>query len=282
MPKDHYVPQFYLRNFEDGGEFWVYDKKLSKGWRSNAYSTAKAEDFYTFTDDSGTANRDTERILCNAEGRHAKLLREIISKKAVDFSRQLNGLFEFIAIQHLRTPTMRVQANQAIQFAAKLSIEKMLSDPDIAEKWRNENPDGNWLALKQSVQDGHFEVSPGTDTIQALALVLSVSRSLRNKPFLSIVNAQDGLDFITSDNPVCAWWTKDGEIRHGGISRPDASVWIAISPKLGILLGSPVNSGTEDANRNLCLTMNKMVANQAERIVIVQSRAKAAWLTRDT
>lgn len=109
----HYVPQFLLRNFNNGkkDQVWVYDKLSNRAFPSNTKNIASESRFYDF--ESAGQSHSIEPWLSELEG-HAKLVIDTILNAdsltvLTNENRQI--LAEFLAVQSTRTKNFREEWN---------------------------------------------------------------------------------------------------------------------------------------------------------------------------
>src|SRR4029078_1066358 len=108
--KQHFVPEFYLKNFTTNGkQLFIYDKVIHKSFTNSISSVASQESFYDNSD-----NQSIENEIGKLEGKTGIVIKNLIEALVSgQFSRinkeQKNVLIEFIWFQMNRTKESRIQ-----------------------------------------------------------------------------------------------------------------------------------------------------------------------------
>ena len=205
----HYVPEFYLKNFsQNGKQIFVYDKVIKKSFSSGISSVASQQSFY-----NNSKNKSIEDEIADMESKTGSVLKKLIlSLNNNEFSKidqiQKNILIEFIWMQMNRTLESR------IHFA---SIK-----PHLYNKLTNVpfEIDVNELLSQIETTDNHIEFLRSSSK-NSLALETFGSRNF------IIVKNQTQIDFLTSDEPVIRYL-------HSEIESNIYEVFLPITPKLGL------------------------------------------------
>lgn len=272
MPKDHYVPKFYLRNFEINGSFCVIDKIQKKSWKSSALKTTRKDHFYTFHEISGKQNQETEGILSERETRWHRVIARILETGELPDNRtSRTQLLEFVAIQYLRTPHFVQKMRAAMVAVQEAQLESSAQDPKVVAKFISQHPDCDEESFRRMIKETRFEVSRGSDVIHALAQTYKVYPSLREKGAL-LVTVPDDMELLTSDNPVNVWLPGRG-ILGGGIQEREAQIWCPLSSEMGLYLGPPEPISGRD-RADFCDEMNQRMIVDAERFLISPSHSE--------
>ena len=149
----HYVSQFYLRNFGvNDRAIWVYDKSLNKPFLSAIASVAAEQFFYDVPPGSVSSNdpQGVEKALCAMEGKHSTAIRELLDE-AQQTGRFTAGptdrnqtIAHFLIIQDLRTKEFRDSFSSAVaELAAELQARHDFAQKHMADRGeviRSENP----------------------------------------------------------------------------------------------------------------------------------------------
>ena len=134
--KEHYVPQFYLKNF--GDRIYQYDKKTREVGRRTPRSVAFQRDFYV---DSG--NDDASKLegwMSQFEGRASAVISAIVETESIaglsDTDR--TTLCDFVAFQFARTPEFREWRHDMVQSALDVLVRQLgVTGWHYAEKEEN-------------------------------------------------------------------------------------------------------------------------------------------------
>jgi hypothetical protein len=180
----HYVPEFYLKNFsQKGRQIFVYDKVVQKSFSTSISSIASEQGFY-----DNSRNQSIENEIGVVESKAGILFKELIASLVSNqFSRiteqQKNVLIQFIWLQMNRTLESRIQfgSMQPYLFSKladtpfELEVNEILSQPEVA--------------------DHHIDFLSSTKE-KPFALEM-----LGGRNFI-IVKNETQTDFLTSDEPV--------------------------------------------------------------------------------
>lgn len=109
--KQHFVPQFLLRNFGLGkknkAKLWVYDKFKNKCFRSSVRDVGHENRFYEATSSDGR-NAEGERFTQFADHRGALAIESILRNKSIQSdSKEMGDLVCFVVVQMVRVPWTR-------------------------------------------------------------------------------------------------------------------------------------------------------------------------------
>jgi len=239
MPKikDHWLPQFYLREFAIPGwprkqdaEIWVTDLDSETCSIQKIQDVAQEAHFYSFIDANGKPSRRIDDKLTNLEDRASRAFR-IIARGSADLNnatamKQLLALF--LATILLRTPDQQQKtAEQHRRFrqhfdkAAKSSSGRPLVDYVFQGTL--------WVPLDTA--DYHEWNKEDEETLKRLfsQQIEVLGKSLADRLFLKrwIVFQTDQPVFFTSDAPLVKI---DDEGIPCGIDSPNAMLFFPISP----------------------------------------------------
>lgn len=123
--RQHFVPQFYLRNF--GAEIYCFDKKKDVRIKSNPNDIATKSDYYG-GEYEGMPSLET--AFSQLEGSHAIAIQNLIEKQdyyQLSFEHKL-AVCEFIAFQYLRTEESRKGIKHITEEAYNLVGSKIMPE----------------------------------------------------------------------------------------------------------------------------------------------------------
>lgn len=275
MPKDHFVPRFYLKHFELDGAFWVHDKTLGKSWQSNHAQTAKIEDFYTFAEESGKLNSDIEKQLSELEGRHAEVVRRVVQSEGLPGDKETRAdLLHLVAFQYLRTPAQANITRTALEAGAEAMLESISNDPKIISDYLKEHPDETPESFRVGVMSGRFVLNRGVHVVKTVEQAETIHRILAKKQGMAVIKCSENMEYWTSDTPVNVWWqTAPDRVKLGGIAQPSAEIWYPLTRKLGLYIGPPTPFEAGVPREFFCKTMNERILWDADRIVVSSTRS---------
>lgn len=108
--KQHYIPQFILRNFKDSGHILHTCKMSTKEYKAvRDVSRGGLNCFYLphFYEHPSFAPNNVEHRLCNLETIASKILKAIVSAPEILTQEHLKIIIHFMLIQRSRTPKSR-------------------------------------------------------------------------------------------------------------------------------------------------------------------------------
>jgi hypothetical protein len=129
--KHHYVPQFLLRQFSDGGgqKIYVFDKRTGRVFRSNILNVAAENRLYEFS--IGNLTATIEPGLAQFETNAADVLRRILAAQSLAQITILDRtvLAAFVAQLLLRSPHRKAISDDMIN-QVREKVRRMGTDPD--------------------------------------------------------------------------------------------------------------------------------------------------------
>ena len=204
--KEHYVPQFYLKNF--GDQIYLYDKKTRKVGQSTPQNVAFERNFYV---DSG--NDDASKLegwMSQFEGRASALLSTIIEAESIAgvSDADMATLCDFVAFQFARTPGYRERRSDMTQSM----LDALAKGMGITD----------WRYTKKEEYAGRTHLASMIDYVRLARPYL-----LRMGAFL--FRNDTGMPLWTSDNPVARDNNLTGKL---GLGSPGVEFYLPLTPKL--------------------------------------------------
>ena len=137
MPKEHQVPEFYLKRFtHNGSQLFVFDKFSRKSFPANINDVATEGHFYDIPQEFITKNvkpQITEELLGNIETFYSNIIQDIIDaidNKGGVTDNQKDAIAYYLTIQILRTQkfrnVLRVVLNEKM---ARLKQAELMFNP---------------------------------------------------------------------------------------------------------------------------------------------------------
>jgi hypothetical protein len=217
--KQHYVPQFYLRNFsKDGKQIFVYHLASQVCNLSPIVSTCQEKYFYD-------VDPEFEKMLNQIESRQAPVIKKIIDLQNLETlsANELYDLMAFFVIQDTRTKDARMLVDKHVElFVSKYIKPMMKADQELKKKYTPEYIDSLKITMPNFYK---FTFGVALSSIEALSDLLPVL--IVNKTFKP---------FISSDSPVI----KNNYYRVGknglvGVLSPGLQIFCPLTEKLLIL-----------------------------------------------
>jgi hypothetical protein len=225
--KQHYIPQFLLRNFATGprkhARVWVLDKRDKSVRPASVRDVAHENRFYEIGDPSGH-RLGLEDLLAHNDSNSARVIGTVLRSESLVLPEEDKlRLSLFVACQMCRTPKVRKDLENLFQ----MIVEKW--GPDIRANGDNRpaseyGPDDAKLVSLAVVE---------RDVPEFAALLLShiwcLTEAPRDHPF------------VISDCPVVRYNMIDQPYRGNlGLKSPGIEVYLPISPRYCVHIVSPV------------------------------------------
>ncbi len=229
--KQHYVPQFYLKNFalrktkrgKKQFSLHCFDKDLSKYYITNIKNIAQEKEFYDFGDLS------LEKSLSAMESIHSSSIRKIIENPSDKILINLefrHHLSEFLSLQLMRTKETRESINEML-----FKLSKDLYELNGKNMDSNLEKDMDTMIAKSLLKPFHLDLISGTIEKFSSAFTLKKWCLLENKT---------KIPFWTSDNPLVQYNTKTKHVSRG-IIVPYSKIFFPISSNLCLCFLDPEN-----------------------------------------
>ena len=216
--KQHYVPQFLLRNFQiqnqKGKEksIYVFDKSTEKEYQSPIKSTATERLYYEVKTEN--ENFSIESKLEIFESKTNPIIQKIIQNKSIKCltNNEKMTLTKFISLQHLRVPANR---NRFTEFTDFFETELNLFETF-----------GKMRPTQEEEKINHCEF--------ILETISELSPYIYNKDWLLCESKEE--NYIIGDNPIVLHNTFEDSHRGLGLRSPGVEIYMPISPRYCILL----------------------------------------------
>jgi hypothetical protein len=226
--KQHYVPQFILKNFRAGKKkrVQVFDKLRKLAYPSSVRDAACEGGYYNIEIDG--EGYTLEGKLASLEDMASTVIRKIVNQETLTSldAKDLAILHLFCAVQLLRTEHQRNFGKQLQETLLKW-LEKRDLNPEDVENFEIQND--------QQIKQNHVR------NINSLAL--DFAEHFKNK-ILMLVKAPHGTEFIISDNPI----TMHNEMpRTGrgnlGLAVEGIQINMPVSHSLSLTFACPIMMG---------------------------------------
>ncbi len=206
--QQHYVPQFYLRNFADaGGRLFAYDKSADKSFATNVRDVAGQRYFYDVseldhvTGLSQTIEKHFQMIEGDAAPFFAGLLDALAAGSFTSISpEQRSHISFYLANQIVRTKEFR---KQTVEIHLKAYHEILMRSVAV------EPPEWKDVPFNVKLREGG-EAAIHAETILDKDFVLKLADILHNHIWIVGIN-RTPMSFYTSDHPIA---------RHAHVEHP--------------------------------------------------------------
>jgi hypothetical protein len=253
MPIDHWVPQFYLRNFAvpgQPGRIFSYRRNLQPR-NMGIRSVASAEDYCQMrTNIPGVDRNQFDRIFGDLEAGTSPIITHLLTAQNTQLEENDRGVLAFfIAIQAFRTPQgreqlMRMHANQQLR-----NLERFANNEgQFHEAARAAGIDAEAAELARQLvfnpDNGLFIEYRGGETedyfmVRAVEAADAVCDILLAKHF-HLLEAREPAFFITSDHPAIL--CTDDFQSLGNFNFRDGSMALPLSPSRSLFLSNDLIS----------------------------------------
>jgi hypothetical protein len=222
--KQHFVPQFVLKNFTSGKKkrVFVFDKRRKVAHASSVRDAACEKGFYNINIDG--KDYTIENKLASLESISSEVISTVVQQETLaNINPAEFRIFSlFCAVQILRTP-MRREFNQQFQNAIVDWVKRQGGDVDQIQNFKVLDEAG----IKQS----HIH------NINSLAI--KFSEHFRDKA-LMLVKAPPGHEFFISDNPITMYNHIETPGRGNlGLALDGIEINIPLSKKLSLTFACP-------------------------------------------
>lgn len=246
MAKDHFVPQFYLRNFQiptKRGMIYEYRRREAPQ-RVPIKGVAQEEDYYDLKRDDPKTDKDLiDRLLGRTEIASAGTLQKLLTAPFFNLAvKEKAYLAWFVAFLAARTPFQRNRFASLDIAMRERGIQVMLQDEKNIEDILQKHPKLSREELNKAIQallkgDVYLEFKRGGETEDYLmgyqiGLASNLVNMLHGKQWNLIKT--DSIPFVTSDNPVVTmpspyslrskWGFSDGDVLFP--LSPERALWL--------------------------------------------------------
>lgn len=217
--RQHYVPQFYLKNFSNLNKKTYYincfDKILKDNYQSKVSNIGMENNFYSY------AENDFEGYFCEFESKASKIINSLVKNekyKILNSKENRMILSSFLLLQFSRTNEVReilIELEEKIQDFIKNKPES--NDISIIKDYFNEDIKKRHMDI---IQENHDELK----------------LKFYNRKWIFIEN-KTNIEFLTSDNPIVRY-NNYGSL---GFDSPYLHIFFPLSPKTCLCLLDPYN-----------------------------------------
>lgn len=286
---NHYIPQFYLKNWsQDGISIFAYsllvpDSRIPYWNRRKIKSTAVWNDFYTRNE--GIKNIDDfERWLDKEFESPAKVVFDNLLKGHSLNEDESKKLSRFVGAQYLRTPARlndlmarwRTEMPPLFEDVLENAVKKVEVNPQIICSQPQISEETKLLPIRVTVNKdiGQMKVDSLVGKgmyLFALKHLLTKTVKVLEKHQWHVIHAANGVLFPTSDNPViCLNYNSERQYDFkGGWGNKNGNIIMPISPELLLItqIGSKISSEQLDYSEHWSKFFRKIIIEHAHRHV---------------
>lgn len=246
--KQHYIPQSYLDSWCDtkipegyDKYVWMFDYSGEIVKKKNPKNIFYEVDMYTIFDEKGNRVLDIEHGLSGLEGKFASIRDNKLIKQLDLTLEERYLILTFVAAIHNRTVAIKEHISN--QWGNVLELGRMLQQE--YEKATPEHRKAMESVGSLNKECGSFSINEiekfHLDPMQTQLIPrMNAEVNCYMKMHMSILNTDDEVGFITSDNP-CVWYDPEAYKRppmysSAGLGYKSVEVTLPISPNQAILI----------------------------------------------
>jgi len=214
MANDHYVPQFYLRNFSSKKEkVFEYTRNEEKPEEKWIKEVASEQSYYDYQIKAGGKD-SLEGVLAMIESQAAPIIKRIVSERKFDLSstsKEYGQLIYFIAMLSVRVPAHKKKSEALGTSFAEVWMDSLINNKkgylEAAKKASPKASENDLLKARDAYLAGKIKLTavfPDKSPLDKDTLVLlnhDIYPLLLEKNW-AVVTTNSTRNFITSDNPV--------------------------------------------------------------------------------
>ena len=250
MARDHYVPQFYLRNFRiprKPGLVYLY-RRGKPAREISIRKVAHEEDYYDLKRDDPEVDKDAiDRLLGLSENHTAPIIARLLSASSPNLTNEEIGYLSWFAgLLGSRTPAIRETIASIHLGIGRREFKKLLSEDAEFEEMKKRHSDMTEEQLKEvrkAFLNGeiYMDFKRGGETedflmSQQLQFAEILVNILQSRDWV-LMETASSLSFLASDNPVINMPLPDHP-RDETWGYANGNILMPISPKRALLFVS--------------------------------------------
>jgi hypothetical protein len=230
--KQHFVPQFYLKNFADDfnrksiGLFHLDSKQV---YKSVSIRSQCQEDYFY------SKNLECEKKITLVENNAVPVIAQIIlENKLPSFEQWCGDLLLFIVLQYGRTRSQKNVTDSCLSHFAKSSLIKNWDSLKLPP-----HPDSGKYSFSDFEKD--FDLSVNEPAVISNYMTMLQAPLLLDLEMAILNNSSEAL-FVTSDNPVVLYNKLYEDLREYstiGLASTGLQVFFPLSPRTILMLYDP-------------------------------------------
>ena len=244
----HYIPQFYLREFTDpetpnGHEpyVWVYEHESKKWKKKSPKNIASKPDFYSFVDQEDKRRNEIEKGLSTIEGKTASIYRNKICTRQQLTIQEKATIAEFIVLMVTRVPSFHNIIDSSVCELTKILLEMYNARPEAAKKLKEEYERDIGKKLPDDFDESWFDHSrykinaSKSFILKMMVSLTEIAKIIFNMTW-TFIHTTEKAWFITSDSPFNMRNPKSNSPWYGhGLRYQDIEVTIPLSRQICLL-----------------------------------------------
>ena len=244
----HYIPQFYLREFTDPETpasyepyVWMYEHESKKWKNKSPKKIASKPDFYTFVDQEGKKHDEIEKGLSIVEGKTASIYRDKIYTRQCLTNQERAVIAEFVTFMMIRVPSFHNRVDSSTSEMAIRMMEMYKVRPEAAKKFKEEYERDIGKKLPEEFDESWLDPARyKINAIKSFILKMMISLSEIAKIIFTMswtfLHTTGKAWFITSDNPFSMRNPQSNSPWYGhGLMSQDIKVTIPLSKQTCLL-----------------------------------------------
>lgn len=286
---NHYIPQFYLKNWsQDGISIFVYsllvsDSRIPYWSRKRIKSTAVWNDFYTRNEGQKEIDDFEKWFDREFESPVKKVFDNLLNGHNLDKD-ESKKLSRFVGAQYLRTPAhlndlmarWRTVMPPIFEGVVQKASKKLKANPQIISSPPQISELAKLLPIKVSVNKDIHQLKVASLVgkgmyLFALKHLLTKTVDVLDKHKWRVIHAANGVSFPTSDDPViCLNYNSEHEYNFkGGWGKKNGNIIMPISPNLLLItqIFSDMSSTQFDYSEYWSKFFRKIIIEHAHRYV---------------
>ena len=285
MARDHYVPQFLLRNFHIPGKAGlIYSYRRNRRPREMSIrKVAQEEDYYDIKSDDPSMNKDMiDKLLFMSEDTAAPILNRLRTGSLQGLSNdEVANLSWFVGLLACRTPAVRETIASINTGISRREFKKMLRTETEFEEILKRHPDMSGETLGEVRRaflagDIVMDLKRGGQTEdflmgQQLQFAKNVVDFLQNRDWI-LGETTCSLSFLISDNPVVQM-PVHGHPRDMGWGVANGHILFPITPKRALLFVISPESRDGLRLRQNIMPMRRAKMPELQFYIITQCRS---------
>lgn len=299
---NHYVPQFYLKNWsDDGKKLWTYcflvPNHKCPYWKQTAIkSTAVWNDFYTRTVDQEELDDFEQEFNRLFETPIKHVFDRIMNNEALTEDEN-RAITDFVFCQWVRTPAYmfrRMNEDQKtlpkiIQKELKKAVKEVKRNPKIINQYKEKKKEGFPLPISAVINREEKRIEVDSRIGKGMYLfevkyALDSCRKHLKKYEWHVIEAADGIEFPTSDDPVIClnYRTENDYSFDAGWNVDNSIILMPISPKklLFTQVGYHGDYSVLNKSERFTRLFRKMIIEHAHRYLYSRSRQNGIGLIK--
>jgi len=291
--KQHFVPACYLKAWCDPDApasytpyLWLFDKDGSNPRNKAPENIFHETDMYTIHHEDGSRNLVLEHGLSQLEAEFVKIRKDKIARGLPLDPREHILLCAFTAAAHSRTPSSREHIRKQWKHPLRVMNEmnEWLKTATSEEKRKATAISPSSLAEEPGLSYDQVKRLHDHPLQTALFSEIRVTTPLLRKLDMAILETQDSIGFITSDNP-CIWFDPESPKRHPMYRSPalayeSIEITLPISPTQCLFLNRRGIRGYTEVKSSLVDELNRRLRFMSVQHFVVRRNLKRDfWFT---